>query len=325
MIVPSYWAEGRAEARQGKRPITVRRFGWSDASEDEARRNADLRAAEALRRLLAGEKLPRRERKRPYNGADGVPIREEIVARFGPTILTRNAYGARCLNTPDVLFADIDFPDAPPLAVTAPISIGAALSVMGFGWYHGHPKAGLVFAFFVLIVVPSLLRGFQRLCMGGAAGEERRARRRIRRFLEAHPDWNLRLYRTPAGFRALVTHRPFDPAEPAVAEFFGALRTDPIYRRMCANQRCFRARVSAKPWRIGIPEHLRPRPGIWPVAPERLPLRHAWVEKYEAVAKDFAACRFLESLGSGTSHASVGAVVALHDDLCGATSERPLA
>jgi hypothetical protein len=71
--------------------------------------NADERAQEALQRLLSGEKLPRREPKVPYNGGEGVPIREEIVSRHGETIITRNSYGARCLNTPNVLVADVDF------------------------------------------------------------------------------------------------------------------------------------------------------------------------------------------------------------------------
>jgi hypothetical protein len=39
----------------------------------------------------------------PYNGAAGVPIREEIVGRHGETVITRNSYGARCLNMPNVL------------------------------------------------------------------------------------------------------------------------------------------------------------------------------------------------------------------------------
>jgi len=59
--------------------------------------------------VLSGEKLIRREPKIPYKGAAGVPIREEIVSRHGETIITRNAYGARCLNTPNVLFADVRY------------------------------------------------------------------------------------------------------------------------------------------------------------------------------------------------------------------------
>jgi len=95
MIVPQFWAEGRVRGRHDGRQVTVRRFGWSDTSQADAQANADDRAAEALRRVLAGERLDRREPKVPYNGADGLPIREEIVARHGDTIITRNSYGAR--------------------------------------------------------------------------------------------------------------------------------------------------------------------------------------------------------------------------------------
>src|SRR5262245_45571689 len=99
MIVPQFWAEARIQQRVEKRQVTVRRFGWSDESQADAQINADARAREALARILAGESLPRRERKRPYNGAQGVPIREEIVDRHGDVVLTRNSYGALCLNT----------------------------------------------------------------------------------------------------------------------------------------------------------------------------------------------------------------------------------
>ena len=105
MIVPAYWAEARVQQRAGDRQVTVRRFGWSDAGQDDAQAMADARAAEAMRRIVAGEPLPKREPKMPYNGAAGVPIREEITGRHGSVVVTRNSYGARCLNVPDVLFA----------------------------------------------------------------------------------------------------------------------------------------------------------------------------------------------------------------------------
>ena len=102
MIVPQFWAESRLQHRKKGKQITLRRFGWSDSSQADAQSNADARVKEALARVLTGEKLPRRDPKIPYNGADGVPIREEIVSRHGETIITRNSYGARCLNTPNV-------------------------------------------------------------------------------------------------------------------------------------------------------------------------------------------------------------------------------
>lgn len=102
MIVPAFWAEARAQRREQNRQVTVRRFGWSDESLTAAQAHAETRAAEALLRIWSGDKkLLRREPKIAYNGAHGVPIREEIIARQGDAIVTRNGYGAHCLNTPN--------------------------------------------------------------------------------------------------------------------------------------------------------------------------------------------------------------------------------
>jgi hypothetical protein len=76
--------------RSKERRITVRRFGWFDLSQEEAQMVADRRADDALERLLAGDKLLPREPKVSYNGAKGVPIREEIVAEKGSRVVTRN-------------------------------------------------------------------------------------------------------------------------------------------------------------------------------------------------------------------------------------------
>jgi hypothetical protein len=108
------------------------------------------------------------------------------------------------------------------------------------------------------------------MAQAATGGAEQAARNRIAAYLARHTDWNVHLYKTPAGLRVAATHRLFQPTEPAVAEFFAALGTDPLYVAMCLNQQCFRARVTAKPWRIGMQSHMRPRPGVWPVAAERL-------------------------------------------------------
>lgn len=131
-----------------------------------------------------------------------------------------------------------------------------------------------------------------------SGGAEKRAGDRIERFIAGHPTWHLRLYRTPVGFRVLALHRVFDPHEAEGSEFFSAIDADPSYVRMCLNQRCFRARLSPKPWRIGIERHIKPQPGVWPISPERLPERYRWVEDYERKARDYAACRYVASLGS---------------------------
>ncbi len=325
MIVPRFWAEARVQHRQAGRQVTVRRFGWSDTSEADAQTRADARVREALDRILHGEKLNRRELKVPYNGAEGVPIREEILAEHGNTIITRNSYGAHCLNTPDVLFADVDFPESPAPRLVLIFSILVFLPTTWFLWQYG--------AGWRLILVPIVALFFGFIFAGWfhrartllAGGIEKYARRRIEAYAAKHPECRLRLYRTPSGFRVLAMHRLFDPGEPAVADFFTALGTDPVYVRMCLRQRCFRARLTPKPWRIGITEHSRPRPGVWPLRPEALPARQAWVARYEQASTAYAACHFVADLGQGLPHDTVRMVQQLHDELCRAESALPMA
>jgi hypothetical protein len=324
MIVPEFWAEGRAQHRTREKSVTIRRFGWSDTSLADAQAMADARASDALGRQLAGENVVRREPRLAYNGAEGVPIREEILERHGSAVITRNLYGARCLNVPDVLFADIDFGDgASALNHAVGTGLVIAVGLACLYWYDWKIAiAG--------VVITSLLAGFlTTLVLGGKkrmeARGEQRARTRIARFVESHPDWVLRIYRTPAGFRLLALQRLFDPNEPAVSEFFAAVGVDKVYARMCFNQQCFRARLTAKPWRIGIAQHLKPRPGVWPIGPEHLDGRRRWVSEYEGRAAGYAACRFIETLGRGSIHRDADRVRDLHDELSGATRNLPLA
>jgi hypothetical protein len=325
MIVPQFWAEARIQYRSDKRQITVRRFGWSDASQEDAQANADARAKDAFQRVAAGEKIARREPKVSYNGAEGVPIREEILRRHGNTIITRNLYGAHCLNTPEVLFADVDFDWPTPSRLTCGMILLLVAGACWLGWSRDSFKTGLLSAILALFLGVLAAQFLHRLRMFAAGGAENRARKRIESFAAAHRDWRLRLYRTPAGFRVLALHRTFDPAEAAVGEFFEALGTDRVYARMCANQRCFRARVSPKPWRIGISRHLRPRPGVWPIKPEQMPMRREWIENYERSAASYSACRFEKEFGTGGVHDSALAVQRLHDELSRAGSGLPMA
>jgi hypothetical protein len=286
---------------------------------------ADQRAQEALQRLVAGEKLERREPKVRYNGAQGMPIREEILDRQRDVVITRNAYGARCLNTPNVLFADVDFPipsGCSPYGWLLVAAIVAAL-VAKFALHSGALAVVLCLS---ILVVGSIIIG--KLEKPGIPTDPKKnsdqvAHDRIRAFASSHPDWHLRVYRTPAGFRTLAMHRTFSPEEPAVMEFFSALGTDKVYAQMCRNQHCFRARVSPKPWRIGIDQHIRPDP-TWPVPAEKLPSRQQWIDRYEAAALRYASCQFIESLGGDTTDPQAKFVQELHDNLSQAASNLPM-
>jgi hypothetical protein len=329
MIVPSFWAESRVRYRKGGRQITVRRFGWSDASPEAAQAMADARAREALERAVAGDPIGRFESRVPYNGAEGLPIREEIVGRYGETVVTRNSYGAKCLNTPNVLFADVDYSEELSLwyqfLVVAAIVLAAnaALLALGAG------RISLIrfgrLNIFLLFVATFLARAVHGLFAKLRGGPERAAIRRVRQFVYDNPHWNVRIYRTPAGLRVMATHEVFHPNDFQVTEFFDALKVDPIYARMCRNQQCFRARVSPKPWRIGIQKHLKPNPGVWPVDPYYLPARNVWLANYDQRSTDYAACRFVESVGSGVVNSRAKLVQELHDQLSQANTALPIA
>jgi len=339
MIVPKFWAEGRVQQGIGRNQVTVRRYGWSDESPLNAQVNADVRAHEALARILSGEKLRRRERKVPYNGADGLPIREEILSTHGDAVITRNSYGAHCLNTPNVLVADVDLPEPKFRSARFMLFIVATLASLAFqfvrnfnaGYQYQSERiqnliellVGVLIVYVVLLAIVE--RAVNKRFHARVADRENAALARIRHFSTRNPSWGLRVYRTPAGFRVLASHAIFAPDQPEVAQCFKAMGVDPIYARMCLNQHCFRARLSAKPWRMGSAWKQRRPYGVWPVKTEMLPARAAWAAEYERAAAGFAACRYLETMGNTAVPPDVHAVVELHDSRSRATSELPLA
>lgn len=315
MIVPEYWSEARSTVTIDGRQRTIMRFGWSDESEAAATEHARRRVGEALGRLRAGEKVRPRDHKVPYNGAEGLPIREEIVARHGDAIVTRNSYGALCLNTPDVVFADVDVEPRShfgfSFAVFAIFVLAgfAASRLLGSWWALG--AAVLLGAF----VSDSIGRRIAELVWRRQQEPLDLARARIEAFAERNSDWLLRVYRTPMGYRVLVMHETFDPRDEAAFEFMEAIGSDPLYVRMCRNQKCFRARVSPKPWRIDV-EHIRPRPGVWPVKDERLPARREWIRSYESKADGYASCRYELTLGRGRTKGKCDDIRRVHDRYC---------
>lgn len=309
------------------RSVVIRRWGWSDDSDAAALRHAESRALEAFQHVSRGESVPRRERKTAYNGAAGTPIREEIVDRVGTAVVTRNGYGALCLNTPDVLFADIDLDTAPPgklSCLLVLVFVAAAFwstSRWGVGWVL--VAAGVVWG---LIRGLSFARDLHRSAVAVRGGFEQVALGRIQAFITSHPEWGVRVYRTPAGLRVLATHAPLDPRGDEATALFEAVRADPVFVAMCRNQNCFRARLTPKPWRIGVDFHgWNGRRLVWPIPEDRLAARREWVERYNEASQEFAACEFLVTLGNGDTHPAAREIVHHHDAACRSDSGLPLA
>lgn len=325
MIVPEYWAEASDRIDGAKTKRLVKRFGWSDVSAEEAQQHANQRLADAIAEMKRGEMLPFTEPKVAYNGADGLPIREEIIDRRGDAVLTRNAYGALCLNTPDILFADVDVPQSSGCAIyigTFVVS-AAILFLVAFQLKMENPIFLVLFlSMLSAALLGSLIETVRRRVSGTP---ETIARKRIASFAKSHPEWKLRLYETPMGFRVLVTHAMFDPRGAEALDFFDRIKADPVYVRMCFNQNCFRARVSPKPWRVGMSEHMKPRPGVWPISPDRLPAREAWVKQYDQARQLHAACRYVDSFGNGRPCWEANEVQRWHDDLSAANQDWPIA
>ncbi len=221
-----------------------------------------------------------------------MPLREEVVQRFTDTdgnataAVTRNQYGALVLNTARAMFIDVDFPEK---------GAGANLSEW-FGRLLGRKK-------------PSI-----------AEENESTIRRRAEGFVDEHPGFCLRMYRTHSGVRLLATHDLFAPASAEVQACFAALGADPLYVRLCAVQDSFRARLTPKPWRCGL---WKP-PIPWPrETPEAQAQFNEWRTHYDKEQARFATCRYVATLGDAPVRPEIDTILQVHDHLTRSRSPCP--
>lgn len=114
MNIPPFWekATGGAKKPDGT-VLELTSWGWSHAGSSDAREKARSRLSRMIERVAHGEALPS---KYPYGvGA----LREEIVTQLtvhdgASALVTRNGYGSLVLNSPDMMFIDVDLPQPPP-------------------------------------------------------------------------------------------------------------------------------------------------------------------------------------------------------------------
>lgn len=313
MNIPDFWAEASGLFHRGTKQITVRRLGWSNESEEAALLMAQARVNEAVEQLSRGEKTALRERNSAYNGATGMPIREEVLSRHGEEVITRNGYGAHCLNSPRALFADIDFKISAVSRKTGILFFILLLLSIGLGFYlfdHGWLSAVVVVASIYLSY--RIVIRYDDYILSKQPDPVDIAKDNLYVFLKQHPQWSVRLYRTPNGLRLLATHQTFQPDCSKVQEFFAHIGADPIYVQMCLRQNCFRARLTAKPWRMGIEARMNQRRG-WPIEPQQREYRQQWVRDYDQRTQKFAACHFIESIGAGVIAPELAPIIDLHD------------
>lgn len=282
MNFPPFWAKAH---NQG-----VRLWRWSHISLQDAVDSAN-HAAGAFAERVKADGWPRGQQK--HYGYGDRPFREQVLQTLTDErqglvgAVSRNSYGCLVLNVARVLFVDIDIP-------------GSEQRNVPTSWLDR-------------------MRGKHVSAPFEAEGPWLR---RAEIWADEHPGWGWRVYRTRAGLRLLATHRVWEPDDPEVAEVFQAMDADPLYRQLCLRQKCFRARLTPKPWRCGMS---RP-PSRWPFESDRdRDYFVKWEKSYRETSSKFATTQWIARFGADVLHPEVALVLPLHDDETRATNPLPLA
>ena len=169
----------------------------------------------------------------------------------------------------------------------------------------------------------------------------------IKKRIANHPTESFRLYQTPAGFRIIATHDVVLPSDRLVAEWFAYFHADTNYVRLCQAQQCFRARLTAKPWRLSEVENKKlakdiPAKDFWfgsdntdvdnsiEQRQDELKARKQWIVDYDRFTQGYRACHYVESFaGREASHqlqsVAIKALVDWHDRACRVDKALPMA
>lgn len=332
MLIPKHWSRADSEATtpEGKR---VRFHVWRGSVSDPS--EAEAAAKEAVERMAArirsGQGFPER-----YAYGDR-PLREELVQEIAPTgsgpaaAITRNSYGALVLNTDRLFFIDVDAPAERAAPSYSPVASSGGRS---FLWdilekligREASSLPGFVVTLLERVLGPS---GVQTASApppppAPRAGGERSSPQlqRLRSFVASRPDWRVRVYRTNAGMRYLVTHAPFSATDGEAESVMRELGADEQYVKLCRVQKSFRARLTPKPWRVGVENP----PVTFPYenGGNEAEMR-TWESRYDRASDRYATCQFLEEVGSGAAHPELASLVTLHDQKTKAGSGLPLA
>jgi hypothetical protein len=219
------------------------------------------------------------------------PFREQVLRQITngageiSAVITRNSYGCLVLNTARVMFVDIDLPDPKPSG----------------GFFR---------------------RLFGKPDLASALQPQTEALARIENWTHRHSDWGWRIYRTRAGLRLLATQGLVEADAEVTDGVFAALGADPLYRKLCKSQKCFRARLTPKPWRCGIPD----KPARWPWLDAQQEKRfQKWEAQYLACAAEWATCALIRQMGNPAVHPEVQALLNLHDETTRAAAKLELA
>jgi len=132
----------------------------------------------------------------------------------------------------------------------------------------------------------------------------------IENYQKTHPELSIYVYETFAGLRFVVVNDTYSPNDKFVKEVFKALQVDPLYMRLCEYQTCFRARLTPKPWRVGMqkPESRYPRSEAHDIENFRI-----WLNDYNVSCDNRSTVRLLNKFGVHHIDPDVLKVLDIHD------------
>lgn len=134
---------------------------------------------------------------------------------------------------------------------------------------------------------------------------EEKLLQRLRELCEADESLGARLYRTHHGWRVMLVGAGITPDSDRMHDLFKALHADALYESLCERQQCWRARLTPKPYRVGITRFPRPMDSEATDSEEA----RIWLQKYESLCQGKAVCRLVDCMG----RAIQSPLVELHD------------
>lgn len=357
MHIPLYWAEYSLEFQYLNKTTKLKRFGWSDHSVADAQQHALQRCEQARDEILAGKKHIKRIESKDLNYS--IPIREQILQHYPDVnaILTVNRYGASCLNVENILILDIDqhelrleieqqHPLQDYLKQVKQIKYMWAI-ILGFcagflaSYLNYQPFLWIIAVWlFSGIIIHFLNQYFIKqvyLKRNNAIQNQIQAQNgyfglltsKLNVFCQHYPHLLFNIYQTPQGFRLIALNQHYGVNSKTVQTCFQRLPIDPIYQKLCLQQNTFRARVTAKPWRMQ--QHKltgKPYPYFWRNNTEchmQLQQRQQWLKNYQQASQHYSACHFIQQFGHGKMNKDIQSFIQLHDQLCQANQKLPLA
>ena len=142
--------------------------------------------------------------------------------------------------------------------------------------------------------VPNTVGNRIRAIFGKGLTPEERLLATIRSLTGQDSTLGVRVYRTVHGWRLVLAGQGISLQSPRMQQLFRLLNVDACYARLCRLQRCWRARISPKPFFRGLKRFPFPLHSDW----ESDSAAVAWVQNYETATAGLAVCRLIAEIGA---------------------------